>query len=69
MTIVTHADIRSIRYCNRGSREWFARHNLDWKTFVSQGLPVEAFGDIDDPMLKRAIEQARRREAKDDGQQ
>lgn len=68
MTIVTLADIRSINYCSRGSREWFTRHGLNWSRFVSEGLPVEAFDGISDPMLKRAIEQARKREAAADGQ-
>lgn len=63
MTTVTLADIRAIKFCSRGSREWFDRYGLDWSRFVSEGLPVAAFDGINDPMLKRAIEQAQKREA------
>ena len=30
-------DMRRFGYCGRGSREWAARHNLDWAKFVNEG--------------------------------
>lgn len=68
MTTVTLADLRAIKFCSRGSREWFDRHGLDWSRFVSDGLPVSAFSGIEDAMLKKAIEQAKERESRN-GQQ
>ncbi len=38
--IVTLTDMRSLRYCNRGARAFFARHGLDWRVFRHQGLPA-----------------------------
>lgn len=38
--LVTHGDMRRLGYCNRGAREWFARHQLDWSQFIDQGLPA-----------------------------
>lgn len=46
--MVTLTDMRSQRYCNRGAREWFERHGLDWRRFRHEGLPasvLEATGD------------------------
>jgi hypothetical protein len=63
MTTVTVKDLRALKYCSQGSRQFFARHELDWATFVREGLPEEAFANVDDAMLTRIIEQARRREA------
>jgi hypothetical protein len=46
--IITSAHLRSIPYfsarrgfCVTGARAWFARHKLDWRTFMRDGLPEE----------------------------
>lgn len=48
--IVHHADLKhpTLNYCNPTSRVFFARHGLDWRRFVLEGLPaedIEATGD------------------------
>lgn len=39
--IITHMDMRRMKYCNKGAREFFNRHGLDWSLFMAEGLPEE----------------------------
>ena len=46
--IVTVAHCRTLGYCARGMRAFFARHSLDWDEFRHNGSPaskIEATGD------------------------
>lgn len=61
---VTHQDLRALRYCNNGTREFFRRHGLDWSEFVKSGLPEEAFLNTGDAMAIRLVEFARGRQEK-----
>jgi hypothetical protein len=50
--IVTRIDSHALGYCNRGTREYFRLHGIDWQTFQKEGLPVAAFDTVkDDPMI------------------
>lgn len=59
--IVTHADMRSIGYCNRGAREWFARHSLDWSHFIDEGLPADVLLATGDSMAQDVVQVAQQR--------
>lgn len=63
MTTVIHEDIRALKYCNRGAREFFERHGLDWSEFLAVGIDAQRLRQIDDAMAAMAIERAERREA------
>lgn len=63
MTRITLQDMRSLKYCARGSREFAKRHGLDWSRFVHEGVPVDELAHINDGMLNRVIERAKQREA------
>jgi len=63
VTTITVHDMRALKYCANGSREFARRHGLDWSTFVTAGIPVSELDHIDDAMLARVIEQAEKREA------
>lgn len=46
--IVTLEHCRSLGYCARGLRAFFARHGLNWDAFRVEGAPasqIEATGD------------------------
>ncbi|QFS86632.1 MULTISPECIES: hypothetical protein [unclassified Marinobacter] len=62
--IVTHRDLRALKYCNNGSREFFRRHGLDWSEFVKVGLPEEEFLSTGDAMAIRLVEFAREQREK-----
>jgi hypothetical protein len=59
--IVTHRDLKALRYCNNGTRAFFTRHGLDWSEFVRNGLPAEKFTETNDAMAIRLVEFARER--------
>jgi len=59
--LVTHGDMRSLGYCNRGAREWFARHQLDWSQFIDQGLPAPLLLATGDSMAAEVAAAARAR--------
>jgi hypothetical protein len=59
--IVTHADMRALDYCNRGAREWFARHQLDWSRFITEGLPATDLLATGDHLAQAVVEVASQR--------
>lgn len=59
--IVTHADMRALDYCNRGAREWFARHGLDWSRFIAEGLPATDLLATGDHLAQAVVEVASQR--------
>lgn len=65
MTTVQHEDLRTLGFCNRGSRAFFERHGLDWAEFMQVGIPADRLLATDDDMAKQAVEQARKREGGD----
>lgn len=69
MATVTVHDMRALKYCAQGSREFFKRHGLDWSLFIRAGIPVEDLEHIEDSMLARVIEHAKQREAEDGRQE
>lgn len=62
--IVKMEDLRSLRYCSRGIREFFERHNLDYSSFLQHGIPgkelLSASGN--DAMAAAAVEVAHGRQ-------
>ncbi len=63
MTAITLKDMRSLKYCAHGSREFARRHGLDWRRFVLTGIPVSELSHIDNAMLDKVIEKAKARES------
>ena len=59
--LVTHGDMRRLGYCNRGAREWFARHQLDWSMFIDQGLPAPMLLATGDCMAEDVVAAALQR--------
>lgn len=47
----------------KGSRAFFAKHDLNWPDFLANGLPVAVLEEIGDPIALRAAEEARKEEA------
>lgn len=49
VVLVQMAHIRKAKYCSKGTREFFKKHDLDWNKFLSEGIPaeeLEATGDF-----------------------
>ena len=59
--IVTMADVRSISYCSRGTRQWFQSKGLDWSDFLENGIEADKLIQTGDPMALAIVEQVRAR--------
>lgn len=64
--IVRYCDLGtgSMKMCNRGAREFFARHGLNWQSFIEHGIDDSELSHIDDAMMQQVIERARERTAR-----
>ncbi len=65
-TVVLHRHMRELGYCNRGAREWFTRHGLNWADFVENGVEADTLRATGDAMAVKVCEHA---EGKNDGRQ
>lgn len=59
-TIVTHRHMRELNYCNRGAREFFSKHGLDWGDFLRNGIDVRKIEAIGDAMAMKVVAHARK---------
>lgn len=58
MIIVKHEHMRDLGYCNKGGRQFFERHNLDWGKFLREGVDAETLIKTGDAMALRAVAHA-----------
>lgn len=65
--IVTIDDVRAVGLCVNGSRAWFDRHALDFRTFLREGLDAETLLATNDAMALRVVEHARARSSQEHG--
>ena len=52
--------LTALRYCARGSREFFQKHGLDWGDFLRNGIEREKFIATGDAMAMKCVEVADR---------
>lgn len=57
-------DLRTCKFCNKGARKFFLAHNLNWQSFLKQGIDVRELEAIGDPQAMRAVNAARIRESR-----
>lgn len=48
--------------CSRGARDFFIRHNLDWSTFLQEGIDEELLIATGDAMALQVVEAANGRQ-------
>ncbi len=51
---------RALGYCRRGAKAFLERHDFDWKTFLSEGIPEEDLMKINDTMVIEAVNYMRK---------
>lgn len=56
---ITMLHVRQARMCSRGARDFFARHNLDWQKFLSEGLNSDIIEATGDAMAIKVVEIAK----------
>lgn len=42
--------LRAAKICNKGAKNWWKHHSLDWSDFVSNGIAVETLESTGDKM-------------------
>jgi len=58
-TVITIDHVRAAGLCVNGSRSWFARHGLDFRAFLRDGLDAETLLATGDAMAQRVVNCAR----------
>jgi len=56
---ITIDHVRAAGLCVNGSRAWFARHDLDFRSFLREGLSAEELLATGDAMALRVVQYAR----------
>lgn len=54
-------DIREIKLCAAGARDFAKRHGIDWFKFLTEGIEAEVLEKTGDAFALRAVENARKR--------
>lgn len=65
MTRVTISDVRAAGFCVRGARDWFARHGLDLRAFLQNGIDEQEALETGDALAVAVIKHKRERERPD----
>ena len=60
-TVITIDHVRAVGLCVNGTRTWFARHDLDFRAFLREGLDADTLLATGDAMAQRVVEHARQR--------
>ena len=54
--LITHADMRSLGYCNRTARVFAKRYSLDWNDFRKHGIDSRKLLATGDAQALRLVE-------------
>jgi hypothetical protein len=57
-TVITIDHVRAVGLCVNGTRTWFARHDLDFRTFLRDGCDAETLLATGDAMAQRVVSYA-----------
>lgn len=58
--ILTYQHCKEMHYCNKGLREFFALHDLDYQDFKVNGIHVDILNTFDDALCQDIIDHATR---------
>lgn len=60
--MITINDVRLAGHCVKGAREWFDRHDLDFRDFIKNGISEERFLSSGDALAAEIVKRKRERE-------
>lgn len=58
VTVITIDHVRAVGLCVNGTRTWFARHDLDFRGFLRDGLDADTLLATGDAMARRVVDYA-----------
>jgi len=56
---ITMLHVRQAKMCSRGARDFFARHDLDWQKFLSEGIDAKLLEETGDAMAIEVVKVAK----------
>jgi hypothetical protein len=56
--IIKMIHIRKAKMCSKGTRSFFLRHNIDWSSFIKNGVDEDILLSTGDAMAKHVVEVA-----------
>lgn len=56
--LITTRHLRAVGYCLNGSRAFCAKHGIDWRRLVREGVPEEDLLRTNDAMARKVVERA-----------
>ncbi len=59
--IITLQDCRECHYCSKGIRLFFIKYNLDYSSFLRNGIKAEILLSLNDSMANKVVEVVRGR--------
>ena len=60
---ITLVDVRALQYCNSGVREFCKKHEIDYSSFIKNGIDANELQATNDAMAVALREHAKQREA------
>ena len=57
-TVITIDHVRAVGLCVNGTRTWFARHDLDFRAFLREGIDADSLLATGDAMALRVVSYA-----------
>ena len=54
--IITIDDIRKCGYCVTGARSWFTERDMDFRTFIREGIDAQEFLEKGDAKARIVVE-------------
>lgn len=57
-TVITIDHVRAVGLCANGTRTWFARHDLDFRAFLREGIDADSLLTTGDAMALRVVSYA-----------
>lgn len=62
MSRITITDVRRAGHCARGAKDWFARHGMDFRAFLKEGIDEAEFLEKGDALALQVVNHKRLRE-------
>lgn len=60
--IVTMKEVRELKLCARGAKQWFNGVDLDFRHFLTHGYPVSRLYETGDALAKRVADHAMKKQ-------
>lgn len=57
--LIGMAEVRALKWCRKGAKDFCDFHGIDWEAFRTTGVPEEVMSATGDPRALQLIEKAK----------